>query len=515
MEKFDITPATNLIEAIQNQDWDAKGCYSEWFDNSLGQGRGNATFVRATWDQRTRTASVLDNGRGMEQVCDLFLLGKTAGRATGDIGKYGVGGTMALAWLGDIARVTTLRDGQVSNTAQIIWRKVQDSGKWSIDYMPFRRATLANTPEELLELGHGTLLEVHVPRHKRFHGDAIVRGLAELYAPAIRMGRRLEWRSINTTGKQTLTALAAPMMSPAAREVREIHIQIQVGETTLAASGVVGIDDSLKTSQSGLAICYGTRAIRTLERDCFESPDESRSYSGVGLTGWVDLGEGWQDFLTTTKRDFHDAEARDALMGAIFAEIEPLLIQLEREGEALVLEDLSLGLSVKLEGALNVDVQAAPRERTPKYHFEKTGDAEIPPITPVRPPEAGTTDSDGTTTRNKTATKIWIEFSNRVAPLYVDIRISSDGREIKVFADKDFPYFQEARRRQMPVQDMLLNGLIIPAVIEAILDQSEEIQRRIIPPGLYRRIEEQENRAQKVGVVSRHILMNLHQAVAA
>src|SRR5262245_29785536 len=97
MSGYDTTPKPAFLLAMQNQKWSVSGALAELVDNSFGSGRGNADYCAIIHRQRQRVIEVLDNGQGMEYLGRIFQLGNTIGRAPGDIGRYGSGGTMALA----------------------------------------------------------------------------------------------------------------------------------------------------------------------------------------------------------------------------------------------------------------------------------------------------------------------------------------------------------------------------------------------------------------------------------
>jgi hypothetical protein len=98
------------------------GALSEIVDNSFGPARGNAHSVKIVYDAKARTLSVLDDGLGMDAIGRLFRHGDTIGRAVGDIGFYGAGGTKAILWLSDQVSIWTLRDGMVQSDS-VQWAK--------------------------------------------------------------------------------------------------------------------------------------------------------------------------------------------------------------------------------------------------------------------------------------------------------------------------------------------------------------------------------------------------------
>src|SRR5215471_18642521 len=176
MGGFDTTPKPAFLLAMQNQKWTVAGALSELVDNSFGPGRGNATRVHITHDTKHRTITVLDNGVGMESIGRLFQLGNTIGRTPGDIGLYGAGGTMAILWLASRVEVWTLRDGQVSHD-EVRWAEWFTASSFPHIDDRWIAATLANTPADLLNLGHGTLVRVHLLPARTFHAPNVRKAL--------------------------------------------------------------------------------------------------------------------------------------------------------------------------------------------------------------------------------------------------------------------------------------------------------------------------------------------------
>src|SRR6516162_1576650 len=78
--------------------------------------------------------------------------------------------------------------------------------------------------------------------------------------------------------------------------------------------------------------------------DCFQSRDGEEKYAGIGVSGWLDLGEGWQPYLSTTKDAIDDAPLYGALMDRVFKNIKPLLQAAERKSFSVLFDDLAIGL---------------------------------------------------------------------------------------------------------------------------------------------------------------------------
>lgn len=359
MKGFDTTPKPAFLLAMQNQSWTVAGALSELVDNSFGPGRGNAHRVIITYDAKKRIIDVLDNGRGMDEIGRLFQLGNTIGRTPGDIGVYGSGGTMAVLWLAKYVEVWTLRDKKVSHD-RVDWKKQIASESFPIITSEWNNATIGNVPPELLECTHGTMIRLALQDERNLsqsNVSNITRDLAATYSPALRLGRGLLWKTIGRNGGERTLADALPELSKPCR-ISGV-LETESGEH-LAFEGKIGRVEDWPQSKSVVSIGYGIRIIKTT-RDCFVSPDSDEKYTGSGVCGYIDLGEGWQPYLSTTKNDINDAVVWDALMQHVFEEIRPLLREIQEEKLDLVLDDLCVQLTALFDGSGTLEVSVAKR----------------------------------------------------------------------------------------------------------------------------------------------------------
>jgi hypothetical protein len=186
---FNRTPKPAMLRSVQNERWNVSGALAELLDNSFGPGRGNATAVTIFHDLTARTLTVLDNGRGMDAIGRLFQHGNSIGHSIGDIGEYGAGGTKALLWLAARVSIWTLREQMVQHD-NVIWKNwfnldSFDDANVSNDW---HRANILNTPPELLAIGHGTLIRMHLLPTRSLRVNKIVRDLARFYSTGLRKG---------------------------------------------------------------------------------------------------------------------------------------------------------------------------------------------------------------------------------------------------------------------------------------------------------------------------------------
>src|SRR6476646_9210170 len=131
-------------------------------------------------------------GREWSPSGGCFSFCNTIGRSPGDIGLYGSGGTMAILWLARVVDVWSLRQGLVSHDS-VDWLDQINRETFPdiiVDWVP---ATPANTPAELLALGHGTMIRLKLSRERSFISSNVRRDLFKTYAPALRIRKKIMW----------------------------------------------------------------------------------------------------------------------------------------------------------------------------------------------------------------------------------------------------------------------------------------------------------------------------------
>jgi hypothetical protein len=336
---IDLVPKPHFLLAEQHQKWTVAGAISELVDNAFGQARGNAANVIIMWDHREKLLTVVDDGNGMDDISRLFQLGNTIGRSINDIGIYGSGGTKALLWLGQTVSIWTLRDGLIS-TAKVTWRDLFKLEKLESITGIKSPANFSNTPAQLLEAGHGTAIHIRLNPTRQLATDKIQQALCKTYAPALRQHRRIQWISHIHGKAQPAITLSDPFQVAFSQSVK-LDLTLEHDDDVLNVIGEIGIIPDLKVTESKINIGYGPRVIMTT-RDCFGSPEEK--YSGRNIAGWLDLGDGWQQYLATTKDAIDDEPLYEKLMAAVFAQIRALLKQTEEDDMSLILDELAINL---------------------------------------------------------------------------------------------------------------------------------------------------------------------------
>jgi hypothetical protein len=458
---FDTTPGARFLRAIRNLKWTVAAALAELVDNAFGAARGAASETRITWNAKSHELVVLDNGRGMEALGRLFKLGSDMiGRVPDDIGEFGSGGTMALLWLASKVAIWSLRDGLVSHEV-VDWSDCIRNNRFPKIDESWVRARPGTLPAELLALHHGTMIRLSLLRERRFFVSNVQRELAEMYSPAARTGRRLVWVA---KGREVL--LGDPIALPDDAESFDLVLDVGDGKQ-LSASGRVGIIDGLPLSKSHVLVGFAHRII-TKTRDCYRSPEGNKSYNGPGVTGWIQLGDGWQEYLTTTKDGINDTPVWDALMAYIYRQIEPLLEQAETKNRDLVFEEVKLSL----EQMFNSEVEV---ERTGRGPSGGRGAASTEKLRldlgDARSPRADTEPGDAQTKQSEARTgKIVIdELSDTQMEGRLCVVEIINENVVHASVNKDHERIQEALEAK-PVNRMALAFMIASELAVALSD---------------------------------------------
>ena len=459
MKKFNTTPKPAFLLAMRNQRWTVQGALSELVDNGFGPGRGDARRVNNIHDPANRVITVLDDGQGMELIGRLFQLGNTIGRFPGDIGLYGSGGTMALLWLASVVDVWSLKNGVLSHDS-VDWLEQINRDTYPEISEDWEISTPANTPAPLLSLGHGTMIRIKLSRERTLIPSNLRRDLFKTYAPALRIGKKLVWTTVTKGKTQEEISLVDPLIMPddPARLIN-FDLTLEVRDEHLTVFGSIGMIDDLPLSQSLVSVGYGARVI-TKTRDCYSSPDGSLKFDGTGIAGWIQLGDGWQPYLSTTKDAVNDQPVWDALMGHIFTQIRPLLEKVQENVFDLTFSDIAVSLeqAFNSQSKANIEVHYAkeplpgdPGDDTPK---------ESPAVCRV---------------------KIYRQSDDQMKGVLCRAVIMSDthNQEFGVEVNQDHPSMQEAMK-QRPINRMALLAWIV-AEIGKELPFHPELLRRVVP----------------------------------
>lgn len=503
MRMFNITPRPRMLLGVQNQKWTISGALAELLDNAFGPGRGNANTVKIIFDVTSRTLTVIDDGQGMEYIGRLFQLGNTIGRTAGDIGHYGSGGTQAIIWLPEWVLVATQRDGKV----------MHDRIRWSEIFAmeDFRDVAVANewrsgNFSQFSEWGHGTAIHMKLLKTRKINVSNVLRDLSRLFAPGLRHGKKIIWCQTRAGEIIEEHSLDDPFEITAQPEnTVRFDLVMEYEQEHLPVHGVISFDENTSHAESWVRIGLGYREIMRT-RDCFKSDDEA--FAGIGVSGWLDLGDGWQKYLSTTKDGFDDQPLYDALMDHVFEKIRELLIQAEQHTVDFELDNLAIGLQIALEKTMQMKVTVT-REPGP---LPEPG----PGPGPINPdPHDQTPLPDSAGDKDVTAVAhIRLVRQDDDDMMGVLARAGSDPLGIYVDINRDHNYVREAMR-QRPINSAALNLMIITE-IAALLTSDAVLVHKAFRKSVIDELDRREGH-EKVRMLVRHLIDSVpdkHQMAA-
>jgi Histidine kinase-, DNA gyrase B-, and HSP90-like ATPase len=501
------------LRSKQHAKWKAEGAIAELVDNSFGPFRGDASEVIITYDAKARTLTVLDNGKGMDHIGRMFQGGNTGGTGVGDIGEFGAGGKLAILWLAEYVDVATLRNGKVMRDS-VLWKEwiAAPSFKNLGVSDDWETATLTNCPMELLANGHGTMITIRLQYKRKIDAAKIRKELARLYSPGLRNGKSIIWRNLNKgelTDEIRLTeALTRP---PATAESLQFELELvhDTDNIILGVKGVVSYDEQTTQADSKIQIGYAHRII-TATTDCFRSMDKEEHYPGIGISGWLDLGDEWKKYLSATKDDIDDEVLYAQLMQSVFEEIRPLLQKSQRRIFSMEFEDLAIGLEQAINqrtgGNVTILVKSSPfpgplPEPTGEQGGEETGKREREPgeekkdIAPPRLRIELIPASDHEMTGHLCRSEI----------------AASD--LIEVYINEHHEVIQEALRAK-PVNKMLLNHVVVSDLAATLaLEEYETFMTRLFKPQAARTIVEIDDPRNRSRTLTRELIDRVRSPV--
>jgi hypothetical protein len=491
---FNITPQPRMLLGVQSQKWNISGALAELVDNAFGPGRGNANTVKIVYDASNRALTFLDDGHGMEYIGRLFQLGNTIGHTAGDIGHFGSGGTQAIIWLAEWVLVATERDGKI----------MHDSIRWSDIFAmeDFRDVSVSNEWQsgefsQFSEFGHGTAIRMKLLKARKINITNVLRDLSRLFAPGLRHGKNIIWCQQRADGTIEEHALTDPFhIGPCENTVR-FDIVVDYEGKHLPVHGLISFNDNTSHVDSVVRVGLGYREIMRT-RDCFKS--ENEAFAGIGVSGWLDLGEGWQEYLATTKDSFNDQPLYDALMEHVFKNIRELLVQAEQRTVYFELDNLAIGLQIALEKTMQIKVTVKREEDhgpTPcPDHDPPNPDPDSNPEHEHIPNPQG--DKDTTATAH-----IRLIKQNDDDMLGALARAGDDPLGLYVDINRDHAYVREAMR-QRPINSAALNLMIITE-IAALLSGKTDLAKKAFKKSLIDELERRDGH-EKVRMLVRHLI---------
>lgn len=494
------------LRSKQHAKWKAEGAIAELVDNSFGPFRGDASQVIISYDAKARTLVVLDNGKGMDHIGRMFQGGNTGGTGIGDIGEFGAGGKLAILWLAEYVDVATLRNGKVMRDS-VLWKEwiAAPSFKNLGVSDDWETATLTNCPTELFASGHGTMITMRLQYKRKLDAAKIRKELARLYSPGLRNGKSITWRNLNKTELvEEIKLTEALTRPPATAESLQFELELvhDTDNLVLGVKGVVSYDENTSQADSKIQIGYAHRIIAATT-DCFRSADKDEHYPGVGVSGWLDLGDEWRKYLSSTKDGIDDEVLYSQLMQSVFEEILPLLQKSQRKMLSMEFEDLAIGLEQALNqrtgGNVTVLVKPAP---FPGPLPEPTGD--------IGGDETGKREREPGEEKKDTAPpRLFIELiecSETVMTRHLCRSEVAAGELIRIFINVDHEVIQEALKAR-PVNKMLLNHVVISELAGTLaLEECETFMARMFKPQAARAIVEIDDPRNRARTLTRELI---------
>jgi hypothetical protein len=517
MGKINCTPKPSMLRAIQNQSWNVAGALAELVDNSLGSKRGDARNVIITYEPRHRIIEVLDDGRGANDIGDLFRLGETVGRGVGDIGIFGYGGKYANLWLASKVSVWNLVDGQVQRETVIWndWFEVKSFEDCNVDN-DWRVATPSNVPADLFGCKHGVLIRLHLLPGRTFRAPAVIRELSRLYSTGLRNGRNITWRTRRANGEiedsQLLVDPYAKMFTERTRG-KTFNLVIEHGGRHLPVHGQVSYDENTPMSESKVHIGFGHRVLMSTA-DCFQSEDGEEKYAGVGVSGWLDLGQAWleHDYISTTKDSIHHRPLYEALMRHVFEAIKPILQESENRAFTMQFDDIAIGVERALNdksGDLRIKVGTVWKKLTneggggPGIDEPGSGLKESPTAPEVEEPGG---DGDVAEKESERLFQVGIVRENDKALdgalCRATIQSGTKACDVYVSVNSDHGVVQEALRSRPPKRD-LLNLMIVDEIGRTV---TEDVIKKLFHPKLASDICDIQDQIQRSRVIARRLV---------
>lgn len=366
-----LIPKPHMLKSIRARNWHLTGAIAELVDNSLDHGR--AKNVRVFIDNANGVV-VADDGMGMADINDAFWYGSGRDHDTlAQIGKYGVGTKQSTIWLGDLVRVSTVRDGQ-KYTMSVDWPKWEQAGEWPDAYRGSGRPARGD---------RGTRVEVRkLARRYAFKtSEKLARDLGHIFAPGVRAGITIQVYHRLAGGKDQLLVVRPFYPADIAKEV-EISGMVPVGKgKAWGWRGRAGLSPSLIGDFNAVHIAFRHRFIEST-REPFGGESAPTLYCEVVL----DDSMPWKEALSENKDKI--VRYREELMRSINTEIKDLLKQSAQQASYLALKGMVSPIESHLTRALRAAgvLYVPPDEEPEEGKGRGEGEGPVTPGTKVYTP---------------------------------------------------------------------------------------------------------------------------------
>jgi hypothetical protein len=348
---------------------------------------------------------------------------------------------------------------------------------------------------------HGTCIRMKLLKTRKISVPNVIRDLSRLFAPGLRRGKEIIWCQQRAGEIIEERPIEDPFKITARPEnTVRFDFVVEHGDRHLPVHGVISFDDNTSHADSLIRIGFSYREIMRT-RDCFRSKDEA--FAGIGVSGWLDLGDGWQPYLSTTKDAFDDQPLYDALMEHVFNNIRDLLLRAEQQAVDFELDNLAIGLEIALERTMKMKVKVARA----KSGGGSGGDG------------PGTGDkSDKTKPENETdATAsahiaLWRQPDDHMMGALA--RAGSDPKGIYVDINQDHAFVREAMK-QKPINAAALN-LMIVSEIAVLFVEDDKLAKKAFKKAIVDELDKRDG-PEKVRMLTRYMIENVpdkHQVAA-
>jgi hypothetical protein len=303
-ETLNITPGTELLDAMRRQSLGWEKALSELIDNSFDAGANRVSIQIGS-----SRVLVKDDGNGCDNILAMLRIAHHHETGTTSLGMYGVGLKDAAVWFWGETHIKTIKDG-VSRKASADWAKIRASGKWEIE-------TIKSHSDQI----NGTEISFEGIERKMQEFDRLCSKLSYTFSPAIKSGRQL-LIGFNKPARPV------PLFEfPPLEHCIEAESDVN-GKMFRVKAGVVTKD--FPNPRPGYTISYGHRVITNTINGCGE-------YKPTRFFAYVELCEGWE--LTRNKEGVIDEDRE--LEEALFRICEPILRESDRASQVMQLKGIS------------------------------------------------------------------------------------------------------------------------------------------------------------------------------
>jgi hypothetical protein len=324
-----------ILSFVQSQALNWHSALSEFVDNSLGPGAGNASRVMI--DLYRDRIEVIDNGSGLKDINELFQLGGGTSRyRKSDIGLYGMGSKQAQLWIGSDISVDTIRDGL---------RHIHRF-EWPIIWFDAKTPSLkrgADWPKRYLGAGKecngkkGTAITIRGlhPGKPNIMAPNVAQSLGITYGPAIRKGAKIVMRDFRYKANDPRVYEIDPD-EPKNKtdqywydgEVRGMKYKLYISR-----------HEPRENRHNGLFISWGHRVV-SIEKNPWPRPLPSHFY------GRLELADSWKRCLSTNKLDI--ASHKEELLEDAYSKCCDRILAFEEYERELRLQIYVEGMGLEL-----------------------------------------------------------------------------------------------------------------------------------------------------------------------